>query len=113
MSIKLIDHPEETTYESTIASVAGCYWYIDIRDDTVAYFGKDNNIKTKLRHRNHMAPSRYNDQLINKVLQDNPEHFRYEVVCVGEISLMEDIEGLMIDQYKAIGQCKYNIDEEL
>ena len=42
------------------------------------YIGQSNDIER--RHRDHIRPSRYNEQVVNRVLQNNPE--RYELVII-------------------------------
>lgn len=59
----------------------GIYCYEDTwRDNEIVYVGKDSNIKRKSRHTAHTSPSRYGEQQINRVLQNNPNRYKYKVL---------------------------------
>ena len=58
----------------------GIYCYIDKENDKIVYVGKDSNIDKQKRRRDHLAPSRYNEQLINRILQNNPNRYIYQVL---------------------------------
>ena len=58
----------------------GIYCYIDNKNDRVVYIGKDSNIDKNKRHRDHLAPSSYNAQPINRILQNNPNRYKYCVL---------------------------------
>ena len=58
----------------------GIYCYIDKKDNQIVYVGKDSNIDKKKRHRQHLAPSNYNAQQINRILQNNPDRYIYRVL---------------------------------
>ena len=58
----------------------GIYCYIDNKDNQVVYVGKDSNIDKKKRHRQHLTPSNYNEQPINRILQNNPNRYIYQVL---------------------------------
>lgn len=58
----------------------GIYCYIDNKDDKVVYVGKDSNIDNNNRHRAHLAPSKYNKQPINRILQKNPDRYNYRIL---------------------------------
>lgn len=62
----------------------GIYQYTDLETDEVVYIGKDSNIHRNQRHNCHIAPSAYDDQPFNRVLQNNPERYEYSVVCEAE-----------------------------
>lgn len=55
----------------------GIYGYDDIIKEEIVYIGKDSNIDKDKRHKQHMFPCNYNKQMINRVLQNNPERYRY------------------------------------
>ena len=55
----------------------GIYCYIDKENDKIVYVGKDSNINKNKRHRDHLAPSLYNAQPINRILQNNPDRYKY------------------------------------
>lgn len=56
----------------------GIYGYYDKKNQQMMYIGQSNDIER--RHRDHITPSRYNEQVVNRVLQNNPE--RYELVII-------------------------------
>ena len=56
----------------------GIYCYIDKENDKIVYVGKDSNIDKNKRHRQHLAPSLYNAQPINRILQNNPDRYTYQ-----------------------------------
>ena len=58
----------------------GIYCYLDKKNDKTVYVGKDSNIDKNKRHRDHLAPSNYNRQPINRVLQNNPDRYIYQVL---------------------------------
>lgn len=62
----------------------GIYQYTDLKTDEVVYVGKDSNIHRNQRHTDHRNPTMYNRQVINRVLQNNPERYEYSVVCEAE-----------------------------
>ena len=58
----------------------GIYCYIDKKNNQIVYVGKDSNIDKNKRHKNHLAPSNYNAQPINRILQNNPNRYIYRVL---------------------------------
>ena len=58
----------------------GIYCYIDKKDNQIVYVGKDSNIDKNKRHRDHLVPSKYNEQPINRILQNNPDRYIYQVL---------------------------------
>lgn len=58
----------------------GIYCYIDKKNNQIVYVGKDSNIDKNKRHRQHLAPSKYNGQPINRILQNNPDRYIYQVL---------------------------------
>jgi len=59
----------------------GIYCYKDLQNDnSIVYIGKDANIHINKRHKDHFTPSRYDEQVINRVLQNNPDRYSYEVL---------------------------------
>ena len=57
----------------------GIYYYIDSKDDSIAYIGRDSYIDTDKRKKEHLHPSRYNEQPFNRILQNNPDRYVYNV----------------------------------
>lgn len=85
----------------------GVYCYIDNTTDKVVYVGKDSNISTNLRHRRHHYPSRYHEQKINQVLQNNPNRYRYRVLKSWfkkeyHDKLLDALEMIYIRRYRPI-----------
>lgn len=64
----------------------GIYCYIDIKTNDIVYVGQDNLINKHRRRRQHLQKGRYNDQPINRVLQNNPNRYRYKVLRKGHFS---------------------------
>ena len=58
----------------------GIYCYIDRKDDSIIYVGKDSNIDKQTRRQNHLAPSRYDEQPVNRILQNNSDRYIYQVL---------------------------------
>lgn len=64
---------------------SGIYCYKDtLNDNRIVYIGKDTNIGKNKRHRDHYFKSNYNDQVINRVLQNNPQRYKYQVLIEGD-----------------------------
>lgn len=59
----------------------GIYQYRDLETDDVVYIGRDSNIGINKRHIAHLSPSAYNKQPFNRVIQNNPNRYKYEVIC--------------------------------
>ena len=62
----------------------GIYKYVDLKTGDVVYVGKDSNIDKNMRHRDHLSPAYYDVQQINRVLQNNPERYEYQVIYAGD-----------------------------
>lgn len=62
----------------------GIYQYKDLKTGEIVYVGKDSNINKNQRHKGHFKKSTYNAQQINRVLQNNPDRYQYEVVYAGD-----------------------------
>ena len=58
----------------------GIYCYIDKKDNQIVYVGKDSNIDKNKRHRDHFFPSTYDAQPVNRILQNNPDRYIYQVL---------------------------------
>lgn len=112
MSVKNIQ--DGTQYADVQKSTCGLYAYINIETDEVIYIGLDNDIATRLRHRNHLSKARINDQQINRELQTNPQKYRYEVIAISsDKEWMQDMEAALIFSFTAIGMCSYNQQQEI
>lgn len=80
----------------------GIYCYKDsLNDDEIVYVGKDSSIDLNTRHKRHHYPSRYDDQVINRVLQSNPDRYSYHILKQGEWDekLLNVIEILYVHRY--------------
>lgn len=84
----------------------GIYRYIDKQTNEVIYIEKDSNIDKNKRHKAHFSKSRYNAQPINRILQKNPNRYKYEIVYCGNFDneLLNTLEINEIAEYKP----KYN-----
>lgn len=56
----------------------GIYGYLDKKKNQIVYIGQSNDIYE--RHHQHMKSSRYDEQVINRILQNNPD--RYKLVII-------------------------------
>lgn len=83
-------------------NIVGIYCYRDTQNDNeIVYVGKDSNISRNERHHRHYHPSRYNDQVINRVLQDNPSRYTYYILKKGDFSedLLNALEIIYTHRY--------------
>ena len=80
----------------------GIYQYTDLKTGEVVYIGKDSNIRTNRRHKDHLKASKRNNQQFNKVLQNNPDRYKYEIVYAGYFSedLLTILEINTIAEFK-------------
>ena len=84
----------------------GIYCYRDsLNDNSVVYVGKDSYIHKNTRHKDHMSPSNYDAQQINRVLQNNPDRYKYEVLKSWESdeyhpNLLNALEIIYIRRYR-------------
>ena len=62
----------------------GIYCYKDLQTNKIVYIGKDCQINKHRRNRQHFQKGRYNDQQINRVLQNNPDRYKYIVLKKGD-----------------------------
>lgn len=62
----------------------GIYKYTDLKTGEIVYIGKDSNIHKHNRHKQHLRPSNYNQQQINRVLQNNPNRYEYGIIWASE-----------------------------
>ena len=58
----------------------GIYCYIDLKDGSIVYIGKDSHIEKNLRHKQHHFHSLYNAQPLNSILQNNPGRYSYQIL---------------------------------
>lgn len=82
--------------------ICGIYFYRDLKEDEVIYVGQSRNIYE--RHRGHLAPSSYNAQPINKVIQNDPPRYSLEIERRCSI---EELDSLEIQYIKLLNP-KFN-----
>lgn len=82
----------------------GIYCYIDKKNNKIVYIGKDSHIEKDRRHKTHIRSSKYNEQVINRVIQNNPERYEYKILEKGNISqtLLNSLEISFIQKYDPI-----------
>ena len=82
----------------------GIYCYIDKKDDSVVYIGKDSNIEKNRRHKDHTGKWAYNIQQINRVIQNNPNRYEYKVLEKGDFTNEElnNLEKQYISTYSPL-----------
>lgn len=82
---------------------SGLYIYRKKEDGMIVYIGKDSDLRTNRRHYDHNR-SDFKEgkrgQLINKVLQDNPELYVYEQLLFCSEEWIDSIEEVLIDYYR-------------
>lgn len=81
----------------------GIYAYVDKKDNNIVYVGKDSNIYRNKRHKDHFYPAGYNKQVINRVLQNNPDRYEYKVLWE-----IEDCTNNHLNQMEIYYIKKYN-----
>lgn len=79
----------------------GIYGYFDKKDNSCVYVGKDSNIHKNKRDIDHRSPSKYNDQQFNKILQNNPNRYTYQVLVwnVTDQKTLNTLETQYINQF--------------
>ena len=84
----------------------GIYCYMDcLNNNEVVYVGKDTNIDKDRRHSQHLQQSNYDKQVINRVLQDNPDRYYYKLLSIfnprySPSDLLNTLEILFIKHFK-------------
>lgn len=86
----------------------GIYGYWDVQKECVVYIGKDSNISINKRHHDHYAPSGYDTQKINRILQNNEGRYTYFILCDGyfsekELNELEEDAIAIFDTYYGYG----------
>lgn len=81
--------------------LSGIYAYLDNKTGKIVYIGKDKYIEKHQRYKSHLHPSKYDIQPFNRVLQNNPDRYEYEVLKVGEFNdnLLSALEIIYIKRY--------------
>ena len=80
----------------------GIQQYRDLKTDEIVYIGKDSHIHKNARHIAHHSPCKYNDQQINRVLQNNTDRYQYEIIYSGDYSedMLNTLEINTIEEFK-------------
>ena len=78
----------------------GIYKYMDLETGDVVYIGKDSHINKNQRHKEHISPSAYDKQQINRVLQNNLERYEYSVLYSSDCVSDDDLNMLEISFIK-------------
>lgn len=88
----------------------GLYGYYDTKNEYVVYIGKDAHIDIDKRHKEHHAPSLYDKQVINRVVQNNPQRYTYFKFIEGEYDneTLNELEKEVIRLFKTY---KYDYPE--
>ena len=72
----------------------GIYQYVDVETGEVVYIGRDSHIHQNKRHKQHLQPSLYSTQRFNRILQNNPNRYRYEVIYENDNYSEDDLNRL-------------------
>lgn len=79
----------------------GVYMYLDKYKQEIVYIGVDSHINYQQRHKHHINPNNYNQQQINRVLQNNLGRYKYLEYCKVETEeQMLQIEFDLINLYR-------------
>ena len=78
----------------------GIYGYWDNIKHKVVYIGQSKNIKDRLFH--HMKPSKYDEQQINRVIQNNPERYESFILADGDFTndVLNELEYEAVEIFK-------------
>ena len=88
----------------------GIYGYYDVKNQYVVYIGQDAHIDKKKRHKDHLSPSNYDGQHINRVLQNNPDRYVYFKFIKGDYA-QDEIDDLEKEAIKLFKTYKYDYPE--
>lgn len=67
--------------------VSGIYGYFDLVKEEIVYVGQSVDIQD--RHKQHLKPCRYDEQPFNKILQNNPNRYKFVALKTGDFSTDE------------------------
>ena len=87
----------------------GIYSYIDKQTNDIVYVGKDSNIDKEKRNKAHFHPSQYDKQPINRILQNNPNCYTYQVLAWNVTN--QDTLNALETQYISHLKPKFNFTE--
>ena len=89
----------------------GIYAYYDTVKDEIVYVGKDSHIGENKRHKQHYQSSNYNEQTINRVLQNNKGRYDYKRIYICPPHLDEvDLNALEMQYIEALNP-KFNFTD--
>jgi len=87
----------------------GIYCYVDKKDNQIVYVGKDSHLDENRRHKQHYQSCYYPFQQINKVLQNNPNRYTYQVL-VWNVEDQETLNALEIQYIRQLNP-KFNFTD--
>lgn len=103
--------PFKNRFPDVQVSPLGIYAYVDTETNRVVYIGKDshiNNYSRKWHHENN------DKQAFDSYLKITQKKYHWELVAiVANKDWLEDIEQSLIRQFRAIGQCEWNVQDIL
>ena len=70
----------------------GIYGYYDTKENQIVYIGQSKNIS--LRHSHHINPIYYNEQVINRVLQNNIDRYKLVIIKINSAFSKNDRDVL-------------------
>lgn len=79
----------------------GIYCYIDKKDNSIIYIGKDSYINENRRHYAHTIKCNYDRQVINRVLQNDIERYEYRILekNISSSKILNALEMSFIQKY--------------
>ena len=87
----------------------GIYGYYDNQKEMMVYIGKDSHIHENRRKQGHEIPSTYNNQQINRVIQNNPKRYIYlSLIELDDTFTDNDLNELEMYFIKLFGTYKYD-----
>lgn len=85
----------------------GIYGYYDTKNQYVIYIGQDSYINKEKRHREHLRPSMYDRQHINRILQSNPNRYTYFKLVEGNYT-QDEIDNFEKEAIKLFKTYKHD-----
>ena len=87
----------------------GIYAYFDKKDNSVVYVGKDSSLDKQRRRYDHKSPSKYDVQPFNRIVQNNPNRYTYQVL-VWNVEDQETLNALEIQYIRQL-KPKFNFTD--
>lgn len=86
----------------------GIYGYYDKLNEEIVYIGKDSYIEKNERHKRHLQSSKYDEQTINRILQNNLDRYVYKPIYICPPYLNDDdLNGLEMQYIESLNP-KFN-----